>query len=409
MATGFSVLDALNENSKRGIDATPKARFRTKDISIHKIYSNARNFYPQEGIEEKAGEILTVGLIENLAVMYAPSEEGEYKLISGERRWRALKLLVERGYTEYELVTCQVRNPANSHEEKIELIIANSSRDKSVATLLREERELKEELRYMKENGMKIHGRDLSEGKLRDVIASMLHVSGTKIAQMETINNNLIPELKEEIEKDNIKFSTAYELSGMDEEKQKEALQKLKDSGNLSYKEIKEMKNEGSEKVSESDTEDEPDIPVEEFTSQLPDVEEYETPHPEGITSLCYSCKRYIECNVRTSTCTSCDQYINKTEAYKSQEERYSEEQDKIDRETKKKLQEIDDEKKMEILPSDRKRIEIEKAQEGLLGYVCGELCSKTQADSCEKVCENCKLMNYVEQLKEAYERDYRK
>lgn len=45
----------------------------------------------------------------------------------------------------------------------------------------------------------------------------------------------------------------------------------------------------------------------------------------------------------------------------------------------------------------------------GLLGYVCGELCSKTQADSCEKVCENCKLMNYVEQLKEAYERDYRK
>ena len=328
MATGFSVLDALNENSKRGIDATPKARFRTKDISIHKIYSNARNFYPQEGIEEKAGEILTVGLIENLAVMYAPSEEGEYKLISGERRWRALKLLVERGYTEYELVTCQVRNPANSHEEKIELIIANSSRDKSVATLLREESELKEELRYMKENGMKIHGRDLSEGKLRDVIASMLHVSGTKIAQMETINNNLIPELKEEIEKDNIKFSTAYELSGMDEEKQKEALQKLKDSGNLSYKEIKEMKNEGSEKVSESDTEDEPDIPVEEFTSQLPDVEEYETPHPEGITSLCYSCKRYIECNVRTSTCTSCDQYINKTEAYKSQEERYSEEQD---------------------------------------------------------------------------------
>lgn len=63
----------------------------------------------------------------------------------------------------------------------------------------------------------------------------------------------------------------------------------------------------------------------------------------------------------------------------------------------------------MEILPSDRKRIEIEKAQEGLLGYVCGELCSKTQADSCEKVCENCKLMNYVEQLKESYERDYRK
>lgn len=130
MATGFSVLDTLNKNSKRGIDTTPKARFRTKDISIHKIYSNVKNFYPQEGIEEKADEILAVGLIDNLAVMYEPSEKGEYKLISGERRWRALKLLAERGYTEYELVTCQVRNPANEHEEKIELIIANSSRNK---------------------------------------------------------------------------------------------------------------------------------------------------------------------------------------------------------------------------------------------------------------------------------------
>ena len=244
MATGFSVLDTLNKNSKRGIDTTPKARFRTKDISIHKIYSNVKNFYPQEGIEEKADEILAVGLIDNLAVMYEPSEEGEYKLISGERRWRALKLLAERGYTEYELVTCQVRNPANEHEEKIELIIANSSRNKSVATLLREERELKEELEYLKENGMKIHGRDLSQGRLRDVIASMLHVSKTKIAQMETINKNLIKEFKEEIDKENINFSTAYELSGMSEEQQKEALQRLKDNGELSHKEIKEMKSE---------------------------------------------------------------------------------------------------------------------------------------------------------------------
>lgn len=371
-------------------------------------------------------------MIDNLAVMYEPSEKGEYKLISGERRWRALKLLAERGYTEYELVTCQVRNPANEHEEKIELIIANSSRNKSVATLLREERELKEELEYLKENGMKIHGRDLSQGRLRDVIASMLHVSKTKIAQMETINKNLIKEFKEEIDKENINFSTAYELSGMSEEQQKEALQRLKDNGELSHKEIKEMKSEKLEEkaVPDYDTEEKPEEAVEKSESRIvnydqeldqEEPEEYEEPHPVGITSLCYNCKRYLECNVRTSTCTSCDRYINKTEAEKTEEQRYSEEQDRIDRETKRKLQELHDEKKMEILPSERKRKEIEEATDKLCGYVCDKLCSNRKAvelntknsmykeEEMNNYCYECELMNYVQELKDAYEKDYRK
>jgi len=56
---------------------------------------------------------------------------------------------------------------------------------------------------------------------------------------------------------------------------------------------------------------------------------------------------------VKTSTCTSCDQYINKAEAEKTDEQRYSEEQDAIDRETAKKLREMQDEERMNRLPSD--------------------------------------------------------
>lgn len=60
----------------------------------------------------------------------------------------------------------------------------------------------------------------------------------------------------------------------------------------------------------------------------------------------------YETCNVKTGTCTSCDQYKNRTEAYKTDEQRYSEEQDAIDRETKKKLREMEQEEKMQKLPS---------------------------------------------------------
>lgn len=81
--------------------------------------------------------------------------------------------------------------------------------------------------------------------------------------------------------------------------------------------------------------------------------DDYETPHPESITSLCYSCQKYKDCNVKTGTCQKCDQYINKAEAEKTDEQRYSEEQDAIDRQTKKKLQERADAEKMEHLPSE--------------------------------------------------------
>ena len=113
MATGYTVLNALNRQTKAGIDETePRARFRTRDLSIFKIYANEDNFYPQEDIEQKAGEILAIGLLEGLVVKYEPLEAvGEYKLISGERRWRALRLLVERGYKEFEFVTCNVVAP----------------------------------------------------------------------------------------------------------------------------------------------------------------------------------------------------------------------------------------------------------------------------------------------------------
>lgn len=57
MAAGWSVMDALNKNSKAAAEEKPKARFRTRDISIRKIYSNDRNFYSMPGIEQLARDL----------------------------------------------------------------------------------------------------------------------------------------------------------------------------------------------------------------------------------------------------------------------------------------------------------------------------------------------------------------
>lgn len=377
MATGYSVMDALNKNSKAGVDESPRARFRTKDISIFKMYRNKLNFYDLADIEELAGDILMYGLKQNLEVVFEPNEQGEYRIVAGERRWLALKHLVGQGYKDFEIATCKLTTPQDEDEEQVEIIIANAYRTKSVKDIIEEEQRLKACLERMKADGKKIKGYDLKSGRLRDVISSMLKMSKTKIAQVESISNNLIPEFREELNKERLTFSAAYELSGMSAKKQQEALEKYKETGELSYTEIKDMKAEGQqgkeaagqqEDVSQSDIGMNPPEELEtegenwERTASGAYVgvdmaagEDYQTPHPEGITSLCYSCTEYEACNVKTGTCTKCDQYKNRGEAYKTDEQRYSEEQDRIDKETAKKLREQADEERMNNLPSDTK------------------------------------------------------
>lgn len=361
----WNVMEQLNKNAQKAAvgDETPKARFRTKDISIKKLYSNDKNFYSVTDIEPLAQKILLVGLIENLEVVHDPCDQGEYRITAGERRWRALKLLVEQGYTDFEMVTCQIQTPASADEEMLRLIIANDYRNKTVTDILEEEKQLKDILQRMKQEGREIKGYKLDSGRLRDVIAKMLQMPATKIAQIESINKHLIPEFAEELKEGRLTFSAAYMISGMNEETQEEMLERYQENG-LTYKEVKEIKQQQEEKAAAGQIEGKMDIyqyteteeEIEEPEDDAEDTEdedEWEDAHPESITSLCYSCKRYSDCNVKTGTCQSCDQYINKAEAEKTEEERYSEEQDAIDRETAKKLREKADEEKMQQLPSD--------------------------------------------------------
>lgn len=483
MANSFTVMDMLNKNSIAGIDDSPKARFRTKDISIYKMYRNKMNFYKVSDIEELAGDILMHGLKQNLELVHKPCSEGEYRIVSGERRWEALKTLAARGYKEFEVATCKLTSPQDDDEEQVEIISANAYRTKRIADILEEEQRLKASLERMRKDGKQVKGHDLNSGRLRDVVASMMGVSRTKVAQIESVNNNLIPEFKEELNKERLTFSAAYELSGMPEDKQRETYNAYQAVGGITHKAVKDIKKEAaaakpeggqgqqpdsgadqgnpeahkaSGAVSESDTrkyvsyedaavsygmdpEEAEAAGMEmcnkfdgypcniketikkhftkggcivgcagccklcrdkgtcEFTCEAVSEEmvgrqekewrqkhrpgdDYEPPHPESITSLCYSCKRYSDCNVKTGTCKKCDQYINKAEAEKTEEQRYYEEQDRIDRETRRKLREMADEEKMNHLPSDERKQESKFHQIEIEARYFGDVCAGRKA-----------------------------
>lgn len=456
MANGFTVMDMLNENSIAGFDDSPRARFRTKDISIYKMYRNEMNFYKVSDIEELAGDILMHGLKQNLELVHKPCDEGEYRIVSGERRWEALKALAAKGYKEFEIATCKLTSPQDDDEEQVEIISANAYRTKRIADILEEEQRLKASLERMRADGKQIKGHDLNSGRLRDVVASMMGVSRTKVAQIESVNNNLIPEFKEELNKERLTFSAAYELSGMPEDEQRETYASYHKFGGITHKTVKDIKKEKaaalqedgrgqqsgggadkenrethqvSEAVSESDTGEYVSYEDAAVRYGMDDMEEscehtcdaamsqiegrkaqewqqthrpgddYEPPHPESITSLCYSCKRYSECNVKTGTCKKCDQYVNKAEAEKTDEQRYYEEQERIDRETRKKLRKMEDEEKMKHLPSDEKKREKKFHHIKIAAQYFGDVCAGRKAFELRKNDRDYRIGDTLEML----------
>lgn len=244
MAGGFSILDNLNKNSKQNINDAAKACFRTKNIPISNIRRNDKNFYEMKDIEKLADEIQMVGLLENLTVVYSPDEASktEYKLIGGERRLQALNLLVKRGFKEFNTVTCNVRSEGSIEEEMIDIIICNSQRKKSTYELLEEEKNLKDALTNLKKSKGTIKGVDISKGRLRDIIADMLSLSSTKVAQIERINNNLIDSFKEELKKELITFSVAYEIAGLDASDQYKAYEIYNKNSEISLNDVRKIK-----------------------------------------------------------------------------------------------------------------------------------------------------------------------
>lgn len=244
----FSIADMLNAQTKAEATKIPSAHFRTEDISIKRMYRNKENRYNLENIESLKSNIKTVGLRQNLEVIYAPCEQGDYRILSGERRWLALNMLVDEGCKEYEIVTCKVSCPQDEDMERLELMATNSYREKNNEDLLMEVKAATATFRNLKERGQNVPGYDLQSGRIRDIVASFLGLSKTKVAQIECINNNLFERLKSLLKQDKIPFSVAYEAAGLNSKLQVKVVRKYYENGKVTLKDIKDIKQEYEEK-----------------------------------------------------------------------------------------------------------------------------------------------------------------
>ena len=340
------------------------------NIDVHDLVPSQENFYHVD--DELKRSIERVGILQPLLV--SRPENGKYRVIAGHRRRLAVLSLLEEGKEEMRFVPCVFKK--EDVRDRLALIMANRFRDKTDWEKMMEAIQAEELAKELKKEYS-------LNGRIREVLAEITGTTEAQLGRYKSIYNNLSARLMKYFKDSVINVSVAVELCGMSAAGQEEAADRVEEVGTLSLTEAREMKQReetgkdmpgqmsftedilpGETGEGEEEHAEEEETPTEgageategqreDFMNQS---EEYEDPQPENITSLCYSCENYETCHEKKSTVTSCNAYVNREEARKTDEQRYDEQQAALDRETARKLKEQQQEEKMQQLPSEAEK-----------------------------------------------------
>lgn len=393
-AKKFNLTELLNQRSKEageqqkteqqqaaaGTEVVTSEEGVSSTADIYDLIPSKGNFYSVEDVQDLKQSIELLGVLQPLLVT-DEEEDGKRRIIAGHRRRLAVMQLVDEGKERFRRVPILIKPKKNAILDRLALIMANRFREKTDWERMTEALETEKLVLELKES-MNIPGRT------RDLLAEIIETSPAQVGRYKAIYNNIIPELMAEFKANRIVVSVIYEASGLPEDYQKQAAEVFRENEVLTLSDIKQLKksweasqqipgqmdisqmeekqeaagtaesatgNETDQQQEEADTEGagEATEGTEDATGQQ---SEYVDPQPEQITSLCYSCTHYEDCHDKTATVTSCNAYENRRETQKTDEERYNEEQAAIDRETQKKLREMQQEEKMQHLPSDERK-----------------------------------------------------
>ena len=393
-AKKFNLTELLNQRSKEageqqkteqqqaaaGVEVVTSEEGVSSTADIYDLIPSKGNFYSVEDVQDLKQSIELLGVLQPLLVT-DEEEDGKRRIIAGHRRRLAVMQLVDEGKERFRRVPILIKPKKNAILDRLALIMANRFREKTDWERMTEALETEKLVLELKES-MNIPGRT------RDLLAEIIETSPAQVGRYKAIYNNIIPELMAEFKANRIVVSVIYEASGLPEDYQKQAAEVFRENEVLTLSDIKQLKKnweasqqipgqmdisqmeekQGTTETAESTAGNETDQQQEEKATEeageategtgdtAGQQSEYIDPQPEQITSLCYSCTHYEDCHDKTATVTSCNAYENRREAQKTDEERYNEEQAAIDRETQKKLREMQQEEKMQHLPSDERK-----------------------------------------------------
>lgn len=240
----FDLTNLLNNTSKENVQMTRNdSLFETKMIDVEKLIESEENFYATNDVEELARSIELLGGIEQNLIV-EDTGDGQYKVIAGHRRRKAVLQLLAEGKEEYRMVPCRVRAGSEGTLNDLRLILTNSTaRQLTDFEKIKQVQILKDLLQKYKEqlaeeNKDKPREEQIRIGRIRDCIAELLDISPSQVGRMERIDKNLSDEFKKELKDGNINMSTAVSISVKTEEEQAEIYEEYKKVGEIHIKDV---------------------------------------------------------------------------------------------------------------------------------------------------------------------------
>ncbi|MFJ7662980.1 ParB/RepB/Spo0J family partition protein [Lysinibacillus sp. NPDC097162] len=239
----FNLSQLMNTESKK-----QSVAFKIEHIALNHIQPSPKNNYSVDDVADLKASIELYGLQQNLVVRV--KDNGTYELVSGHRRLKAMQELCSEGKNNFEKAPCKIIKSTDDIQAELQLILANSTtRILTDAEKTIQAARLYELLQKLKNGGYQLTGRK------REIVAELMGVSSAQIQRMDSINKNLTQELKDEFTKENINITTAYEMSRLSQEQQKELVQESVEQGKaLTPASAKAMRQE----VIESEQKDKP-------------------------------------------------------------------------------------------------------------------------------------------------------
>ena len=284
-----SLMAYLNNDTKAA--ATIGGSSNTiKMIDVANLVPNTGNFYGIRDIEQLAHSMALSNTVEPLMVAKRDGEE-KYDIISGERRYRAVSLRLERGEITDSKVPCIVHEPfaddgkiTAKMKEDIAIICANSYREKNALEKLQEVDVLEPIARIYYDE---LLANNKHEGmSFRAYFAEkFLGISSSSLQRLITLRK-LTPEAKAALVNGDVSDTLAAYIARKSPEEQLEYLRQLQ-AGEVSgtVRELQEKDKAEAEAGDESmDSGSEAEEVQESFPSE--DVEEIEEPESTGEDNL---------------------------------------------------------------------------------------------------------------------------
>lgn len=224
-----SMMAYLNERTQGAVAAETSNRSEIQMIDFHQLIPNTKNFYGIREIEQLAHSMALSGTVEPLLVVRR--DDGNYNIISGERRFRAVSLRYERGELTSPDVPCLVHEAFSGDgkltaemRENIAIVCANSYRQKTALEKLEEINVLEPIARIYYTDAL---ADGSFSGAFRKYFAEQfLGMSSTSLQRLLVLRK-LCPEAREALQEGTISDTLASVLANRSPEEQQDYLKRM--------------------------------------------------------------------------------------------------------------------------------------------------------------------------------------